>query len=569
MNIFSKKHLFFLAVWGEKYIKYFTDISLPSLMTDQNLGVLKKDYPNDFIILSTTEGKEQIIESKIFPIISKKINIQFWIIDKPSSGFFSDKYKILSNFQNKILKILNCYDFVHFIYPDFVYGNGTFKDVFAKLEKGYGGYILPVPRIDKTNFEKEIEENTKKFLNGDFKNLNEIFENKSFTKIATPHFTESQNVFFQDEGYESTFPSSLMWKIPNKKSDKLPYSILFKCYHLHPLTLKVQKNNPKMTSHFTVSLDEEYISNLYSDIGDLWCSKSSNEAAICSLDDHNPWPKLVYNGYDHVSRLARFAERSAGIVHRQFAQNDYVWFTGTPTKLNLDFTLKKGNKLINRVQDRMNISDSILFQNDIASYKKRVERQKIYDYSIFRRKGVPPFFYDWNKKGILIAILVFQLYSILYFTRLLRPLRILRYLFYKYATFLRLLKYHNKIFENFRILARAHITDESLNMKVRMYDFWLLFFEKFTLKPLFKKIFLFKLFLWIYKGPKYSLKYFLILLKRIVFKIFINPIVFSFISIIMMPFWLLISIFDKIGLFKKLLSYMDLIELEYRKKNKR
>ena len=141
---------------------------------------------------------------------------------------------------------------------------------------------------------------------------------------------------------------------------------------------------------------------------------------------------------------------------------------------------------------------------------------------------------------MFIAIVIFQIYSILYYTKLLRPLRIIRYLFYKYATFLRLLKYHNKFFEDFRILARAHITDESLNMKVRMYDFWLLFFEKFSLKPILKKIFLFKFLIWIFKGPKYSIKFFLILIYKLIQKIFINPILFTITTVIMIPIFMLI-----------------------------
>ena len=505
MDMHSKKHLFFVAVWEKEQLNDFVEISLPTLILDKNLGLLDKKDSNYLIILTDKFGKNGIEKSNVYHHLDKKIIINFWVFDRPINYIVNEKKKILNFFQDKLLQVIDQYQYVHFLYPEFIYGNGTFDEIFKRLDEGYSGFLLPIPSINKFNFKIFLDQTFKKSFDNKLNQLNRICQNKSFVKIANNLLTDFQKSFFQDEKHDVQSPSTLMWKIKNLQEEQIDCSILFKEFFLQPISLKVQGNNSKMIRDFRVSLNNEYISNLYSDIDDLWCAQNTNQAIICKLDKEYDFTKLKLNDYDKTLRISRFVERNSNIIHRQFIKKNYLWLTGQTDKNKLKEVFLIANKLIEKLNFRLLISDNILRQNDIASYKQRLLGQKLNKVSYFTKQGMPSFIYSWKKRELLIALVVFQIYSILHFLKLLEYLRIIRH---KYEEQIKVLKNNPKLFEKFRVFARLYVSNENSDMNIRMYDFWLHLLIKFRILAFLEEVLMIKIFIGIFKDDKKPIKYF-------------------------------------------------------------
>ena len=506
MLIFNKKHIFFVSVLEKEILNNFINFSLPTLFLDKNLGILNNSIDTHFIILTNKCGKERIEKSVIFRIVKSKIIIKFWVLERPINYIINTQNKILNYFQNRLLSVIDQYDFIHFLYPDFIYGNGTFLEIFKKLNKGHSGFLIPIPSLNKKKFKKMFSNLFNTSISKNFGRLSEEFNNNLYTKKINDLLTDFQKSFFLDESFIANSPSSLMWKIKNEKNSEIQSSILIKSFFPQPISLKIQKDNYNMIKDFRTYLNKNYIANLYADISDLWIAESSDQAVISKLDDHYKSKIEKLNNYDKLLKISRFVENETTIVHRQFIKKDYIWLTGQMDRESYKNIIQTTSKLTEKIEQRTLIPDQILKQNDISSFKNRILGLNQFKDYYLKKRGMPSFVYLWNKEEFIIALLIFQIYSFFHYFKQLENLRILRSLFYEYGKKLKILKNHPKIFEKFRILARLCVANENTAMNIRMYDLWLLFFEKFKILTLLEEVSMLKVFVRILRGDKNLLK---------------------------------------------------------------
>lgn len=455
------KNLFSVVVWGEKYSSYLCDISIPTLLTSYNLALLKPNTGNTFLIVTTSRDQNIIEKHESIKNLKKLLDVKFEIIKKPHQSFFENKYKVLSILQSKILQFSSDFDFVHFLYPDFVYSNGTFNSIFEQFKNNVSAIGVPIPRINTEHYINETQSLTISDLNARFLKFN-------FEKFCLPMFTPGQKSFFCDENTTSIFPSTLMWKIKtNTNEGKYLYNILFKCFHLHPISLKVQHDNPRMNADFSISFDEEFVSNLFPDIGTFYIPEKSGEIAICSLDDNHP-ATVDKNEHLTVLRISRFAERFASVLHRSFVEKNYIWEVGLSNPESEKVVKKEAKNLIDKVLMRLQIPSTVLKQTDIYSYNQRKKREKVYRKSFFTKRGLPPIFYTFSKKRLFLVLIFCQLFFILHITKVLKIFPFLQ----QPGNFLGW----------YRHLGLLYTTDEYAAVKIRMFDFYLYWLKLLYIK---------------------------------------------------------------------------------------
>ncbi len=464
------KNLFSVVVWGEKYTSYFSDISIPTLLTSKNLALLKPNSKNTFFIITTYEDKKRLENNKSLKILKKYLDIEYQLIEKPGEQFFENKYKVLSNFQSYILQYSSGYNYVHFLYPDFVYSNGAFASIFKAFKNNSSAVAVPIPRINTFEYVEKTQGLT-------IKDLSAKYINYGFEKHCFPLFTDGQKSFYCDDQTTSVFPSTMMWKIRHAKlrKKKIEHNILFKCFHLHPISLKVQHDNPRMNADFTISFDEEYISNLFPDIGSFYIPNTSKEMAICSLDDNHPATVNKDNNLT-VLRLSRFAERYASVLHRSFVELNYMWETGLSDKNDEKKVKNNATNLVNKIQNRLRIPSDVLKQTDYYSYVERKKREKIYTKNIFLNRGLPPIFFTFSKKRLFLVLITCQIFSILTLFKILKIFPFIG----KSGGFL----------SWYRHIGILYTNDEYAAVKIRMLDFYLFWVNLIYKKSNFKNLLL-------------------------------------------------------------------------------
>lgn len=235
-----KKNVFFFPIWGKSYIKNFSKYALPCLLN--NLKNIKKSKLQGSKIEIWTKKKDvkELLSLSILKKIKDIIDINFTEIDILLNSLKSEnlsKYQTLSILQRILISSSSRkYQYVWFIYPDFIFSANLLKNIF-NLGKDYNAYFIPVPQIieEKVN---EIAQTNKVFLNKNYDIKKLIYNNiHPIVKIC-------------DIDKLKTNTPSMYYKKKNN-------IIALRYYHMHPLILKLDKDNFNIHTFAFNSLDAD------------------------------------------------------------------------------------------------------------------------------------------------------------------------------------------------------------------------------------------------------------------------------------------------------------------------
>lgn len=129
-----------LGVWGEKYIKDFLRLSLPSLLAPDNIPALARTYPTKFIFLTRSYDIAVFKQDAAFLKLASFCEIEFVPINDLLG--ISNYATILTLAYDRAIKregeqMLQTY-FI-FLTSDYIMANGSLAGLIRCLKKGYSG----------------------------------------------------------------------------------------------------------------------------------------------------------------------------------------------------------------------------------------------------------------------------------------------------------------------------------------------------------------------------------------------------------------------------------------------
>jgi hypothetical protein len=164
--------------------------------------------------------------------------------------------------------------------------------------------------------------------------------------------------------------------------------LLIQAFHLHPIVIRVQKNNPYYLHQFQVSLDEEYVTQLFKTIDNIYFPASIEEFAYCSIRTSESVPQPFHGPIEFIT-FQRWAEFGASMLQRQLATIPFYWgvlIENDEGKSALDAAKIKNSEMIERLNYRLNASDMVIAAEDQPSFEFRKKRR-----DRFRRFKEPTF----------------------------------------------------------------------------------------------------------------------------------------------------------------------------------
>ena len=352
-----------MTVWGEDYIDQFINISLPTVLANGNLEGFNYLDGSKFLIFTTQDGRERLLDEPLFGHLQKLITVDFVLMD---ALIKSRKFDTVNMCQLEGVMRSMDFDALFFIYPDFVWAAGSFNNVADRLVEGYKGFICPVPRLSTESFSPAF--NTLKFRS-ETGAVN--MESREFVAICEQNLHPMMDTYeVQSENF-SFFPSNLSWKIPNAGR-------LYHCYHSHPIALRIDANNINLFYRFSVSLDEDYMSTLFSSADCLYVAKDSDEIAVCSLtpDEFNIVSSRRFEK-DQIHQLWIWAERYASIFQRSMIRHPYRWHFNDIKDEEWRGAEQKADGVIDIISERLSLPDTHVKYADSMAYEGRRFRHKM------------------------------------------------------------------------------------------------------------------------------------------------------------------------------------------------
>ena len=318
-----KKSVFYFPVWGDDYIKLFSDFALKCLYNNLNkiddsllqaskieIWTFKKDIP-------------KLKALKNIELLKKKISINIESIDLIYNDLKKsnlNKYQTLSILQ-KIFINSHSYKFEYFwfIYPDFIFSNQMISNFF-NVKKKYDAYFIPVPQLIENEVKFQLIDNNFKT------NTNNITE--LLFKFLHP-IVKICDV----ENSKTNTPSMFF------ASDKNTYA--FKYFHMHPLVIKTDIENIEMNNEFYASLDEGLVKSLNEK--NIFITKDNFFGICISLLKENEY--LLPNERFNFNKTIEWCKNHINKTHLAISNHTYI--------VRKKFS-QKNKKLENKINKRLN-----------------------------------------------------------------------------------------------------------------------------------------------------------------------------------------------------------------------
>ena len=360
----TPRALFCVGVWNEDYVDRFLRYSLPTRVSEGNLGVF--DSSSLFLIYTRAGDVERIESSPAFRAAQRRIGIECVQCDRLIDGHRGSKYATLSKIQSAALARSRDFDLVFFDYADAAWADGSYRAAVKRLNQGYDAvFSVGYPVVD-TAFRTLIDQCGVPSEPGCVSISPRKFSEHIYECL---HPMARANIWASRSLSQS--PSYVMWDVPGQ-------GLLTRAFHLHLVAVRVYRDAPVFFEPFRSTLDEEFVARLARTHRKFHVVADSRELAVCSLApaDDNPYvmvPERVPNAGD----VAVFAERSAGLVHRELFGHSIRLVVDDPVEERWRAAETEAAALATDIQRRLSIPDSLLAREAPAAFAARALRNAV------------------------------------------------------------------------------------------------------------------------------------------------------------------------------------------------
>jgi len=257
----NNKQIFFFPIWGESYINNFINICLPCFI--ESLTSFDDSIVKNFTIQIWTKAEDiKIFENSANIIkLKKKIIVKYIVIpDQIFKLYFLNKYEFLNILQSLAIKANSLkFNYIWFIYPDFIFNKLSLKNIYLKTQKDYEAIYIPIPQVIEEPLKEIINKNGVLYIAQNLKRILAEYVHP-IVKICT---------------YDNLITTTPSLFFSHNKNEYM----MFRYYHMHPICLKLVLSNYELYKNFNNTLDGGFLKNLKK----IYVAKSDKFAICISL----------------------------------------------------------------------------------------------------------------------------------------------------------------------------------------------------------------------------------------------------------------------------------------------
>lgn len=367
------KVLYTLAVWGRDYVSDFLAMCLPSMLVEGNLLNLPNNTHSKFLVYTRDEDRPQIEASHEFQYLCGLMPVEIISID---SLVVDNKYTTLSAAQSDSVQRSREFDSIVFLYSDFVWARGAIAYSIEKLADDYDGIVAPVPPLVREDFADYLEHEGQKY----YKRSNDLavldFSPRELVSLGKSILHPMMRDNIIGMATNSGNPAYVLWAGPED-------DLLIRCFHAHPVMLRVMHDKPEYWQPFHETLDEVFLPKAFASTDRLYFLEDSDDLTIVSLTERDfPLSFLSDKHRLDAAFISRWAEACAAPMHKLLFNRACFWHEHDIDMEQWRTTLDRSQQLTDEVAIRLTIPDSVLLSEDPLAFSVRADR-------FHRKHGVP------------------------------------------------------------------------------------------------------------------------------------------------------------------------------------
>lgn len=359
--------VFSLVVWGSAFVDAFLSVCLPSMLAPGNIPGLGGERRNKLLLHTRREDRTILENDPGMRALAKHLDIEYAEL-KFVTG--RNKYYVLSDAQSECVRISWGFDAIVFLYSDFVWARGSLAKALERLAEGYDAVVAAVPPLIREDFmEVAVAREAALFRNEDGHRVLDVAP-RTLVGLGKPILHPMMRDNTVEYARHTANPAYVLSSGP--KGD-----YLIRCFHAHPVVLRVRHEAAEYWSHFSETLDEVFLPTAYGALERIHFVGDSDEVAIVSLTERHfqtPYHGETYR-FDSQS-IARWAEENAAPMHKMlFAERAY-WHEHDIDPIAWAPTIARSDRLARAVLERVLLPDSALRGDEPATHWLRLGRMK-------------------------------------------------------------------------------------------------------------------------------------------------------------------------------------------------
>lgn len=343
----------FLAIWSEKYITDFLNISLPSLYTEGNL----KNNNNEITLsIYAKENEIALILNEEFlkRASENKINLKVAFIDQYLYNN-DNKYNLLSILHNKGINdaVKNNFDIFFPLYSDIIYSNNVINYTISKIKKGSNAVFSCAPQVGTDSIKKFIDE----------LHIREANNRVSITPTELTNFVLSnihpeKGPSFYEEGKFKNFPTVFFLQMSDMT--------FCKAFHLHAVAYRLNNDITPLLK-FNGTFDEHFVPLIFDDVTRVHIVEDTSEIFMCSHEKINndyQYKKIHFDNFGEarVDKIINIAELHTMGIHREFFRKNIYMNRGNNLNIINDKLYYELRNFTDIILSRLNL-DSLTLKN--------------------------------------------------------------------------------------------------------------------------------------------------------------------------------------------------------------
>jgi hypothetical protein len=260
---------FVVPVWGEAYVKVFTEVCLPAQLSPGNIPALPNIGRCQYHIYTTKNDYAAVYQSASFKNLEKLINASIHVVEPPRSS--EERYDKKSEIYRAAIRRAAKDDAVNFfLNADIVLADGFVRRVTELLAAGKRVIELPGPRTVKEAVRNELLQHHRD-QNGAI-----AISPRRLAAMAIEHLHPLEGMhFWQSSGSDDRFhPSHLYWRVGKN-------SLLARCFHLYPIV--VYPRDRMGAVRFDTTIDDDLVERACPAMEDTHVVTNSDDMFCCEL----------------------------------------------------------------------------------------------------------------------------------------------------------------------------------------------------------------------------------------------------------------------------------------------
>lgn len=304
------------AIWGAEYRSTFTNLSLASLLSANNLPRLSSKAQITVHIVTTAADRKSLLRDLAIVRLLQVATIEWEVLEdygiySPPTGAGGAKYPFLSALQNLSITRSANHDAIIFNYADFVWADGSLTEAADMLLRGDTppdavlGFCMPVDRDGGA-------EALQRYRGPD--GTIDISPRNAAKLIVQNRHREVKNRFWDAHRF-TNLPTYMAWRVADQ-------GILLRAYHQSVLAMRVRRDDPEYFDGIVRGSLDAYLTAQLARNRQVVCANDTDKVLVFSLY-HTPVDSRLPPGETREMSIKSMLQSDVIVEQRRFAEYPY------------------------------------------------------------------------------------------------------------------------------------------------------------------------------------------------------------------------------------------------------